>query len=209
MRERILKTVERSFYARGIRAVSVDTIASEVGISKRTLYNHFSSKDDLIVAYLARRLIPIAVSDRPPTEQILGSFDQLEQSLTDDGFHGCPFVNAVIELKDPTHAANGIALAFKDQRCTWFRELLGRMEIADPESLATQLMLLLDGAIAAMLIRRDPKMARAARDAARVLLAARGAVSLAISAKSEQLLKRSPGDAYQGSKRRFIRGGRS
>jgi AcrR family transcriptional regulator len=188
MQERILKTADSLFYGGGIRAVGVDTIASEVGISKRTLYNYFPSKDDLIVAYLARHLLPTAVSERPPAEQILGNFDQLERSLADDGFRGCPFVNAVVELKEPAHPANKIALAFKDERRTWFRELLSRLEVANPESLAMQLMLLVDGAIAAAVVRRDPKMARAAREAARVLLAAAGVDSPAVSAKSKQPL---------------------
>ena len=199
MQERILKTADSLFYGEGIRAVGVDTIASEVGISKRTLYNYFPSKDDLIVAYLARRLRPTAVSELPPAEQILGNFDQLERSLADDGFRGCPFVNAVAELKEPGHTANKIALAFKDQSRTWFRELLSRLEIANPESLAMQLMLLVDGAIAAAVVRRDPKMARVAREAARVLLLAAGVDSPAVLAKREQPLKRRP---HRGSSRR-------
>jgi len=199
MQERILKTADSLFYGEGIRAVGVDTIASEVGISKRTLYNYFPSKDDLIVAYLARRLRPTAVSELPPAEQILGNFDQLARSLADDGFRGCPFVNAVAELKEPGHAANKIALAFKDQSRTWFRELLSRLEIANPESLAMQLMLLVDGAIAAAVVRRDPKMARVAREAARVLLLAAGVDSPAVLAKREQPLKRRP---HRGSSRR-------
>jgi AcrR family transcriptional regulator len=199
MQERILKTADSLFYGEGIRAVGVDTIASEVGISKRTLYNYFPSKDDLIVAYLARRLRPTAVSELPPAEQILGNFDQLERSLADDGFRGCPFVNAVAELKEPGHAANKIALTFKDQSRTWFRELLSRLEIANPESLAMQLMLLVDGAIAAAVVRRDPKMARTAREAARVLLVAAGVHSPAVSANREQPLKRRP---HRGSSRR-------
>ena len=71
MRERILETADRLFYGQGIRAVGVDTIAAEIGISKRTLYNYFPSKDELIVAYLARRLRPAPASDLPPAEQTL------------------------------------------------------------------------------------------------------------------------------------------
>src|SRR5204863_9133946 len=89
-------------------------------------------------------------------------------------FRGCPFVNAVAELKEPRHAANKIAVAFKEQRRVWFRDLLKRLDVADPDTLATQLMLLVDGAIAAALGRRDPKVARAGREAARVLLTAAG-----------------------------------
>lgn len=174
MQERILRTTDRLFYRQGIRAVGVDTIAAEVGISKRTLYNHFPSKDALIVAYLSRRFRPAKALTMPPAEQILAEFDRLERSFASYGFRGCPFVNAVAELGEPTHAANKIAVSFKEQRRTWFRDLLSQLDVADPDGLATQLMLLVDGAVAAALVRGEPKMARAAKDAARVLLTAAG-----------------------------------
>ena len=174
MRERILDTADRLFYGQGIRAVGVDTVAAEIGISKRTLYNYFPSKDDLIVAYLSRRLKPLPASDLPPAEQILGNFDRLERTFATDVFRGCPFVNAVAELKEPNHAANRIALAFKEQRRTWFRDLLAKLKVKDPDTLALQLQILADGAIATALVRGDPKVARTAADAARVLLKAAG-----------------------------------
>src|SRR5215475_12544083 len=93
MEERILDTADRLFYGQGIRAVGVDTIAAEIGISKRTLYNHFPSKDELIVAYLSRRLKPAPPSDKPPVEQILGNFERLERTIAGGVFRGCPFVN--------------------------------------------------------------------------------------------------------------------
>jgi AcrR family transcriptional regulator len=175
MQERILDTADRLFYGQGIRAVGVDTIAEEIGISKRTLYNYFPSKDDLIVAYLERRLRPRPPSEQPPAAQILGDFERLERTFAEHGFCGCPFVNAVAELKEPGHAANRIAFSFKEQRRIWFRDLLTRLKVADPEMLSLQLVLLVDGAITAALVRDDPAVARAAREAARVLLAAAGA----------------------------------
>jgi AcrR family transcriptional regulator len=174
MQERILQTTDRLFYEQGIRAVGVDTVAAEVGISKRTLYNHYPSKDALIEAYLARRFRPVPLTDAPPAEQILGNFERLERAFANDRFRGCPFVNAVAELKEPGHAANRIAIAFKDARRAWFRALLARLEVADPDGLAMQLMLLVDGAIAAAIVRGDPKVARAARAAAATLLMAAG-----------------------------------
>lgn len=170
MAERILETADRLFYGGGLRAMGVDTIAAEIGISKRTLYNHFPSKDALIVAYLQRRIRLIPTSDKPPAQQILDEFTRLERTFSSDGFRGCAFVNAVTELKEPGHAAYEIALAYKEMRRQWFRELLTRARVADPESLSLQLMLLVDGAIAAALVRKDPAVARAARQAARVLL---------------------------------------
>ncbi len=174
MQERILETADRLFYGRGIRAVGVDTIAAEIGISKRTLYNHFPSKDELIVAYLERRLKPTPPSDKPPVRQILGNFERLERTIATGVFRGCPFVNAVAELKEPAHAANKIALSFKEQRRRWFRDLLVRLDVDDPETLSLQLLLLVDGAIAAAIVRGDPKVAVAARGAAAVLLMAAG-----------------------------------
>ncbi len=168
--ERILETADRLFYLRGIRAVGVDTIAAEIGISKRTLYNHFPSKDALISAYLARRFVQPRPSDKPPVDQILGTFDSLERRFASRNFRGCPFVNAVAELGAEDRAVKKIATAFKESRRVWFRELLKRLDVADADNLATQLTLLVDGSIAQDLVRDDPSMARAAKEAARVLL---------------------------------------
>lgn len=174
MKERILETADRLFYLRGIRAVGVDTIAAEIGISKRTLYNHFPSKDELIAAYLRRRFTQAPASDKPPVEQILGTFDRLERGFAAKGFRGCPFVNAVAELGSEDRSVKKIAIAFKESRRIWFRDLLKQLDVADADGLATQLTLLVDGAIAQNLVRDDPSMARAAKQAARVLLANAG-----------------------------------
>src|ERR1700689_2365283 len=124
MKERILETADRLFYLRGIRAVGVDTVAAEIGISKRTLYNHFPSKDALISAYLERRFMQPRPSDKSPVEQILGTFDSLERRFSAKDFRGCPFVNAVAELGTEDHAVRKVAFAFKDGRRARFRDLL-------------------------------------------------------------------------------------
>jgi AcrR family transcriptional regulator len=170
MKDRILETADRLFYLQGIRAVGVDTIAAEIGISKRTLYNHFPSKDALISAYLTRRFRPVRASDKAPAEQILGTFDALERRFASADFRGCPFVNAVAELGAADQAVRKIAVAFKDSRRAWFFDLLTQLGVADADGLAIQLQLLVDGAIATDLVRNDASAARAAQDAARVLL---------------------------------------
>jgi AcrR family transcriptional regulator len=174
MKERILATADRLFYLRGIRAIGVDTVADEIGISKRTLYNHFPSKDALIAAYLARRSMSVPPSDKPALQQILGTFDSLERRFSAKDFRGCPFVNAVAELGTEDHAVRKIAFAFKNGRRARFRDLLKQLDVADADDVATQLQLLIDGAIAADLVRNDPAMARAAKEAAMVLLANAG-----------------------------------
>src|SRR5262245_38312361 len=148
MKDRILETADRLFYLQGIRAVGVDTIAAEIGISKRTLYNHFPSKDALISAYLARRFVAPRPTDKSPVEQILGTFDSLERRFSAKDFRGCPFVNAVAELGSEDKAVRKIAIAFKESRRVWFRDLLVQLGVEDAETLATQLVLLVDGSIA-------------------------------------------------------------
>jgi AcrR family transcriptional regulator len=170
MKDRILETADRLFYLQGIRAVGVDTIAAEIGISKRTLYNHFPSKDALISAYLARRFVAPRPSGKPPVQQILGTFDSLERRFSAKDFRGCPFVNAVAELGSEDQSVRRIAIAFKESRRLWFRDLLAQLGVPDAEGLATQLAVLVDGSIAQDLVRNDPAMARAAKAAATVLL---------------------------------------
>jgi AcrR family transcriptional regulator len=190
MNQRILETADRLFYSRGIRAVGVDTIAAEIGISKRTLYNHFPSKDELIAAYLAGRFVQPQRSDNPPVDQILGTFDRLERGFASKGFRGCPFVNAVAELGAEDKSIKKIAIAFKESRRLWFRDLLLRLDVSDAEGLATQLVLLVDGSIAQDLVRNDPSMARAAKEAARVLLQNAG-----VEVSSPDGAQRNPGAA--------------
>jgi len=169
--ERILAAADKLFYAQGIRAVGVDAVAAAAGVSKRTLYNYYPSKDDLIAAYLNGRFRSPAPSDAPAEEQILGVFDRLERAFGNAAFRGCPFVNAVAEISDPKHPASAIARRFKEERRQWFRALLERVGAKEPDALATQLQILTDGAIATALVRGDPAYARSARAAAETLLA--------------------------------------
>ena len=124
MKDRILETADRLFYLQGIRAIGVDTIAAEIGISKRTLYNHFPSKDALISAYLERRFVAPAASDKPPVEQILGTFDLLERRFSAKDFRGCPFVNAVAELGSEDQRSERSRSPSRKAAALWFRDLL-------------------------------------------------------------------------------------
>lgn len=173
---RILEVVDRLFYRNGLQAVGVDAIVAELGISKKTLYRHFPSKDDLIVAYLKGRFRPLPEpSSRPPAEQILKNFEWFARSLSMAGdYRGCAYLNALAELGDEKSEAKRLAVEFKESRRLWYRELLSRLDIDDPDTLATQLALLIDGAYAAALVRRDPSVGWAAVAAARVLLKSAG-----------------------------------
>jgi len=174
--QRILDAADLLFYGQGIQAVGVDAIATEAGISKRTLYKHFPSKDQLVAAYLERRTMQRPKADGDPLEQILAVFDRLERWFATKEFRGCPFVNAVSELSgNRRHPAVVIASEFKAQRRQWFEERLREVRARRPNALADQLVILVEGAIAASLVRGgDPGVARSAAAAARVLLAAAG-----------------------------------
>jgi len=171
-RAKILETIDRLFYRQGIRAVGVDTIVAELGISKKTLYRYFRSKSEMIEAYLRGRFRPLPVdSDKPPAEQILSNFAWLERSLSSKKeYRGCAYLNALAELGDDERESRDLAASFKESRRLWFRDLLSKLDIDDPDTLATQLSLLIDGAYSAMLTRKDPSSTRAAIAAARVLL---------------------------------------
>src|ERR1700745_1919315 len=171
-RAKILETIDRLFYRQGIRAVGVDTIVAELGISKKTLYRYFRSKSEMIEAYLRGRFRPFPQdSDRSPAEQILSNFAWLERSLSSKKeYRGCAYLNALAELGEDERESRELASYFKESRRLWFRDLLSRLDADDPDTLATQLSLLVDGAYSAMLVRKDPSSTQAAIAAARVLL---------------------------------------
>jgi AcrR family transcriptional regulator len=171
-RAKILETIDRLFYRHGIRAVGVDTLVAELGISKKTLYRYFRSKSEMIEAYLRGRFRPFPEdSDKPPAEQILANFAWLERSLSSKKeYRGCAYLNALAELGEDERESRDLAVQFKESRRLWFRDLLSKLDIDDPDTLATQLSLLVDGAYSAMLTRKDPSSTRAAIAAARVLL---------------------------------------
>ena len=132
MKERILETADRLFYLQGIRAIGVDTIAAEIGISKRTLYNHFPSKDALISAYLARRFVRRAI------RQTAGRADSRHlrfagATFCGQGFSRLPLRQCGRRTRRRTARSGRIAIAFKESRRLWFRDLLVQLGVTDAE----------------------------------------------------------------------------
>jgi len=187
-RERVLQTASKLFYAEGIRAVGVDRIAGEAGVSKMTLYRHFPTKDDLVVAVLDARNEPAldllrkasARAGGGPRQRLLVCFAGLEPWFASRGFRGCPFMNASLELADPGHPARAVAARHKTATRDHFAALTTELGVADPETLADQLALVFDGAIAQAQMRDPAHVARAAVAAATALVdtAAAAVVSL-------------------------------
>jgi len=178
-RDRIVTAASKLFYGHGIRAVSVDDVAARAGLTKRTLYYHFRSKDDLIAAYLAAR-------DEPTIVIVMGWMDAAEGSLADKlgavfaqlarlGRHpkwrGCGFLRTAAELvATPGHPALKAGSAHKKRLEAEFAKRFAAAGLDAPAMRARQIMLLFDGAFSAMLVHRDAAYAEAAGQAAMELV---------------------------------------
>lgn len=184
-RSRIIGAAEALFYEQGLRSVSVDAIAARAGVTKRTLYYHFESKDALIAAYLAARDAPtveryrawLGEGDRPLPERVTALFSALAAFAGRPRWRGCGFTRAAVELAgQPGHPAVVMASDHKNRFEAWLMEELREGGVPDPMPVARQVMILLEGAIALMLIHRDVAYALAGGEAAAALVA--GAPSL-------------------------------
>ena len=176
-RQRILDAAFGLFYARGIRAVGVDTIIAESGVAKATFYKHFPAKDDLVVAYLDRvdgvwsgqlHAAAEAAGDAP-ADQLVGLFDALTTACRRDGYRGCAFINAAAESQ-PGTPVHDRTVAHKDRVLAWVTGLSTAAGARDPGRLARTLTLLLDGGLASGALDASPEAPGAARAAAQALV---------------------------------------
>ena len=180
-RERIISAASTLFYNDGIRGVSVDAVAEKAGVTKRTLYYHFRSKDDLVAAYLAGRDQPNLALFRKWFSEAEGGlpvkveaiFRNLARSARHPKWKGCGFLRTSAELANmPGHPAVKIGAAHKKKFEEWLRATFAAEGIADPLQLARQILLLLDGSFAVVLLHRDPGYMETAGEAASSLTAA-------------------------------------
>lgn len=179
-RERIIQAAAKLFHGEGIRAVSVDAIAAKAAITKRTLYYHFRSKDDLIAAYLeARDQTNLALfkqwfaeTEGDVPEKVAGIFNNLAHSASHPKWRGCGFLRTSVELfKMPGHPALVIGRAHKVRVEDWFCSVFEEAGVGnDARRLARQVMVLLDGSFAVVLLHRDSAYMEAAGDAAAQLV---------------------------------------
>ena len=177
--ERILRVASELFYARGIRAVGVDTIAEAAGTTKKTLYDRFGSKDRLVAAYLEARdarwraflEAHLEQHGPDPEARLLAVFDATEIWQERNARRGCSVINAGAELVDPDHPARRLLAPQK----LWLRDLLcdlaGEIGLGEPEQLADQLLLVHEGALVALSVAELDSTMDAARAAVRTLIA--------------------------------------
>jgi AcrR family transcriptional regulator len=179
-RQRLLDAAGELFYRQGIGAVGVDLVSKAAGVSKRTLYQQFGSKDQLVAQSLDAAgtailgmYLPVGGDDQPPREQILAVFDGLAGWTASQAFRGCPFINTATELADPGHPARQVARGYKLAMRDYFARQAERGGARDPERLADQLIVVFDGAIV-QAVMDTGRHADAARTAVQALLDAQG-----------------------------------
>lgn len=178
-RDRIVKAAGKLFYAEGIGRVSVDAVAEAAGVTKRTLYYHFTSKDNLVAAYLDARDQPnlqwmarrFEAAEGGLAEKVAAIFDDLAQTARHPKWKGCGFLRTIAELAAlPGHPAVKAGVRHKAAFENWLTAQLATGSAKAAPMLARQIVLLLDGAFAASLTHRDPAYFTAAGQAAAVLV---------------------------------------
>ena len=152
-KDKLFQTAGRLFYQHGYRAIGVDTIAAESGIGKMTLYRHYPSKDDLIVAFLEQSdedfwsHYHLSANDAPrASDKLLAFFSSLQAYVLSPDCYGCPFLNVATEFPEPDYKGHQVALEHKQRVLARFEELARECGADRPKALANSLFLLMDGA---------------------------------------------------------------
>lgn len=145
-REHILDVCEPLFYAEGIHAVGVDRIAAAAEVTTTTLYRIFRSKDALVAEYLRRKdtewfewLVAAGAGGLP------SCFDELDTEVRDAGYRGCPFRMALAEYPSPASEVHRVAIDNKRRTLEHFADEASKAGCSDPQTVAAQLVLIVDG----------------------------------------------------------------
>ncbi|MBD0422045.1 TetR/AcrR family transcriptional regulator [Streptomyces sp. TRM S81-3] len=175
-RERILAAAARLFAVQGINATGMEQVAEAAPVSKRTLYAHFRTKSDLVIAHLqdlassgATLESVLTREDIPARERILGLFDPPVPEAAP--VRGCPFIDAAAEFPDPDSTVHSYAREQKLRMVGLVTALVTELGCREPAALAEQLVTLADGAASRAMVLGDADYGRHARTAAETLLA--------------------------------------
>lgn len=178
-RDRILRAAYDLFCRFGTRAVGVDTVVAEANVAKMTLYRHFATKDDLILATLARReelwtraWLQDEVKRRTdtPGERMLAIFDVFGEWFERGDLEGCTFINTMIEFEDTDHPVRLASVQYLANIRTFLAELATAAGVEDPDGLARKWHILMKGSIISAM-EGDRMAARRAREIGELLLA--------------------------------------
>jgi AcrR family transcriptional regulator len=164
-RDRLVECGVRRFYNEGFRNVGIDQILSDVGISKTAFYNHFESKDDLMLAVLGYQQAWLESTllkmlrdhaGRTAIDQLRGLFDVVQMVIESEGFHGCIFVNAAMEFPLPHDPAHELAKQSKLAIEQMVFDIAERAGAKDPQALAEELCMVIEGCYVTRTVMNDP-----------------------------------------------------
>jgi len=179
VRQRILDTASDLFYHRGVRAVGVDLVVAESGVAKTSLYRHFGTKDDLIVAFLERedaefwaQWDEVAASHADdPAAEIEAHMRWIGKRLARANYRGCPQINVAAEFAEADHPAREVARRHMQALRKRLAELARRLDVARPNDLAAQLGVLVNGAFVSASMLMPEEATRVLQASARALIA--------------------------------------
>ena len=177
-RQELVDTAIRLFTQNGFHGTGIDRIAEEARVSKKTMYNHFRSKEELILAALKhydglfRNFFMKSVNQlsESPYERLLGIFDVAHMWFADNEFYGCMFINAIGEYSSRDTAIRKACQDYKAQMADYVKELAIAAGIDNPVDLADTLALLLEGSIVTAQVAGTPDSANTAKLAAKILI---------------------------------------
>ena len=155
--QHLLRAASELFYREGVRAVGVDAVVERAGVNKMSLYRPFSSKDELVMAYLEQKdelffsYVEKSFAKHPgePAKQLQQYFDDLAVRASVDDYRGCPFVNVSVEFPDTEHPARQFVFRNKQRLMARLSELTVAAGADDPQGLADALGLMIEGVYAA------------------------------------------------------------
>jgi AcrR family transcriptional regulator len=178
-RTRILDSAYELFSRHGVRAVGIDAIIARSGVARMTLYRHFSSKDELVLAFLERRedqwtkrWLQTEVERRAatPIERLLAVFDVFDEWFRSNDFEGCSFINVMLESAESRDSIRRASVSYLAGIRHFLENLAREAGIANADSFARQWHILMKGSIVAA-AEGDADAARRAQDIGRALLA--------------------------------------
>lgn len=165
-RDRLLDAAEQLIYAGGIHATGMDRIVRESGVSRKSVYRYFASKEELVAEALRRRderwmtwFTTEVNKAATPRDSLLAVFAVLRDWFASEGFHGCAFINAAGETADASDPIRQVAKLHKERLQAFVQALCVDAGEDDPETAARQFLILIDGAIAVALVTGNPAAA--------------------------------------------------
>lgn len=177
-RSRILDAAYDLFSRRGVRAVGIDAIITRSGVARMSLYRHFASKEDLVLAFLERRdeqwtkgwlLAEVERRATDPADRLLVAFDVLDEWFHRPDYEGCAFINVMLETTDSADSVYRAAASYLEAIRHFLENLAQQAGIPDAEGFARKWHMLMKGAIVAA-YEGDREAARRAKDVAQLLL---------------------------------------